>query len=107
MVFKGIVSLSCKLNVKKLWRLCKVFCAPVELYKNKEVKLAIDHSSIISDAIDDFDIPNARALAIGFVVSDGSNFPGMRISHRLAVYPDEQTAQAAYLDFGKRNVSGG
>jgi len=47
------------------------------------------------------DIPNANVLAIGFVVQDGSQFPGLRVSHKLAVYADEKSAQTAYLDWEK------
>jgi hypothetical protein len=47
------------------------------------------------------DVPNAEALAIGFVVPDGSQFPLVRVFHKLAVYTDEQSAQAAYLDWEK------
>ena len=47
------------------------------------------------------DVPNADALAIGYVVPDGSKFSGVRVSHRLAMYADEQSAQAAYPDWEK------
>jgi hypothetical protein len=47
------------------------------------------------------DVPNAEALAIGYVVPDGSKFPGVRVSHRLAMYADEQSAQAAYPGWEK------
>jgi hypothetical protein len=48
------------------------------------------------------DIPDAtEALAIGFVVPDGSQFPPIRVSQRLAVYIDETTAQKAYPDWEK------
>lgn len=47
------------------------------------------------------DVPNAKSLAIGFVVPDGSQFPPIRVSHQLANCADAQSAQLAYPDWEK------